>query len=260
VVDNGSRDGTRELVNGIVGSENPVFRYVYEPCQGKSFAVNTGFRSARGSIIAFADDDVVVDGAWLASIVSEFRRDQGMGILMGRVESLANADTRVAVTRSLQERTLDYNDSLEGLILGCNLAVRRDVFNKVSGRDTRLGPGRGLSCEDIDFAYRVLKAGFRGRFSPKPVVYHAPGPRNRSTEYLRGWGAFYLKYVLQGDRRIARKAWWEICRILRDFRISRSRSPLNELFQMSVGALIMAQRLMLSIFHRNPVKASAPLR
>lgn len=244
IVDNGSHDDTRELVNNFIGSSrNPIFRYLYEPRQGKSYAVNTGFDSAQGSIIAFADDDVVVDKAWLVSIVDEFRRERELGILTGRVESLDESGSRVAVTRSSVEKTLDCNDSLDGLILGCNLAVRREVFNKVSGRDTRLGPGRGLSCEDIDFTYRVLKAGFRGRFSPRPVVYHAPGLRNRSTEYLRGWGAFYLKYLLQGDRRIVRKAWWEIRRILREFWASPGRSPLNELFQMLIGASVMAGRM-----------------
>ena len=258
VVDNGSHDDTRELVNNFAASSgSPVFRYLYEARQGKSYAVNTGFDSARGAIIAFADDDVVVDKAWLVSIVDEFRREQELGILTGRVESLDASGGRVAVTRSSAEKVLDCNDSLDGLILGCNLAVRREVFSKVSGRDTRLGPGRGLSCEDIDFTYRVLKAGFRGRFSPRPVVYHAPGLRNRSTEYLRGWGAFYLKYLLQGDRRIVRKAWWEIRRILREFRASPGRSPLNELFQMLIGASIMAQRLTVSAFHRDPARASA---
>jgi glycosyltransferase involved in cell wall biosynthesis len=258
IVDNGSDDNTCELVNNFArSSDNPAFRYLYEPRQGKSYAVNTGFATARGSIIAFADDDVVVERSWLASIVDEFRREQELGILTGRVESLDESGVRVAVTRATEEKTLDCKDSLDGLILGCNLAVRREVFAKVSGRDTRLGPGRGLSCEDIDFAYRVLRAGFRGRFSPRPVVYHSPGLRNRSTEYLRGWGAFYLKYLLQGDTLIVRKAWWEVRRILRDLRTSPGSSSLNELWQMLIGALIMAQRISLSLLHRDPAKAPA---
>ena len=77
VVDNGSHDDTRELVNSFAASSgSPVFRYLYEARQGKSYAVNTGFDSAQGSIIAFVDDEVVVEKTWIVSIVDEFRREQ----------------------------------------------------------------------------------------------------------------------------------------------------------------------------------------
>jgi glycosyltransferase involved in cell wall biosynthesis len=257
VIDNNSQDGTRRVVEEFAEStKNPAFRYLYEPRQGKSFAVNTGVAAARGSIIAFTDDDVVVDQKWLGSLVEEFSRYQEVGLLAGRVEVADDAGEAVAVTRSLKEKTLESHESLDGLILGCNLAVRREVLKRVSGRDTRLGPGRGLSCEDIDFVYRVLRADIRGRFSPNPLVFHAPGLRNRSKEYLRGWGAFYLKYLLYGDRHVARKFWWEFRRILRDFRSSPSSSSLNEMLQMLIGALIMAKRMTVSLFHRHSAEVS----
>ena len=41
------------------------FRYLFEPCPGKSYALNAGIRGARGSIVVFMDDDVTVEPTWL---------------------------------------------------------------------------------------------------------------------------------------------------------------------------------------------------
>jgi glycosyltransferase involved in cell wall biosynthesis len=259
VVDNGSVDATRDRVAGFAASaNNPSFRYCYEARQGKSFAVNTGLRASNGSIIGFADDDVVVDKSWMTCIIEQMQLHQDIDLLTGRVEALDGAGQSVAVTRSSKELMLDYKASLDGLILGCNMAVRREVFNKVTGRDTRLGPGRGLSCEDVDFAYRVLKAGFRGLFSPEPIVYHAPALRDRNREYLRGWGAFYFKYLLHGDRYVARKAWWEVRRIFRGMCASErtGNSGGTELREMLIGAAIMAKRMGLSLFQQQRPRSS----
>ncbi len=259
VVDNGSVDATRDLIESFAaGANNPSFRYCYEARQGKSFAVNTGLRASNGSIIAFADDDVIVDKSWMTCVIEQMKLHQDIDLLTGRVETLGGIAKTVAVTRSPKAVVLDYKASLDGLILGCNMAVRRRVFGKVSGRDTRLGPGRGLSCEDVDFAYRVLKSGFRGLFSPEPVVYHTPALRDRNREYLRGWGAFYFKYVLYGDRYVARKAWWEVRRIFHEICASQKteNSGGTELREMFIGAAIMAKRMGLSLFQEQQPRST----
>jgi cellulose synthase/poly-beta-1,6-N-acetylglucosamine synthase-like glycosyltransferase len=142
---------------------------------GKSFAINSATPIARGKIIAFVDDDVIVDPQWLTDIIESFRRDTDLGLLLGRVVPARVGEPAVAVTVGVEEHTLSPK-KIGGLI-GPNLAVRREVLDAVGSRDTRLGPGRGLAGEDFDFVYRVLKAGFHGRFSPRPTVTHRPGQR-----------------------------------------------------------------------------------
>jgi GT2 family glycosyltransferase len=222
--------------------------YLYEPRRGKAFAVNRGAAAAKEKVCAFTDNDVIVTRQWLANILHEFDQDPGLGMLAGCVLPAEENRLNVAVTRSLERTTLNDLLSLEGMILGCNLAVRPAVLARVRGRDTRLGPGRGLSCEDIDFAYRVLRSGYRGVFSPDPVVYHDPGDRNRNREYLRGWGAFYLKFLLVGDRKVARQVYWRLCGICRElFRGGiYSRETLNTLWHLLAGASIMFLRIVQS--------------
>ena len=61
VVDNNSNDQTREVAQQICRKHPAHFRYLFEPRQGKSYALNSGIRVGRGDVLAFMDDDVMVD-------------------------------------------------------------------------------------------------------------------------------------------------------------------------------------------------------
>jgi|SRR5215467_72018 len=250
VVDNASSDDTPRVVDSFQSSPpDRTFHYMMEPRRGKGFAVNRGLSAVRGDIVAFVDDDVAVDAGWMIEIIDQFRRDPALGVLAGRVIAIGREG---ATTVGADEVTLSAARPLIGLVMGCNLAVRREVLATVKGRDTRLGPGRGLSAEDIDFVYRILKAGFRGRFSPRPAVTHSPSLRDRRREYLRGRGAYYAKYVSRGDLVITRQAWWEMIGIWRELwrpGPRRAGSALDDFRQIATGAGMMLGRM---IWSRRP--------
>src|SRR5579862_7177185 len=65
VVDNNSRDRTREVVQQYAAKFPGRFRYFFEPAQGLSRARNAGIAQATGDVIAFMDDDVTLDCNWL---------------------------------------------------------------------------------------------------------------------------------------------------------------------------------------------------
>src|ERR1700722_16738649 len=65
VIDNNSSDKTSEVAQGFCQRFPNRFRYFFEPRQGKSFALNTGIQAARGEVLAFTDDDVIVEPTWL---------------------------------------------------------------------------------------------------------------------------------------------------------------------------------------------------
>ena len=247
VVDNGGYDPAIKASALRLAGDTFAVRFLAEARRGKAVAVNTGTAAAQGSIVAFLDDDVTVDEAWTTGVLDEFRRDPALGLLAGRV---LNADpSRRGVAVSLRDEAFDLatTDRLEGLAAGCNLAVRRHVIAAVRGRDTRLGPGSGLAYEDIDFIRRILRSGFRGRFSPRPVAFHRPGPRNRSVEYPRGRGAYYVKFILKGDPTVARHAWWELRNLCSS--VARGSGPertnaLRTGWHLAVGAVTMCGRLL----------------
>ena len=57
VVDNNSRDNTRAMVERFCLEFPGRFRYIFEPQQGKSYALNSGIRQSRGDILAFTFTD-----------------------------------------------------------------------------------------------------------------------------------------------------------------------------------------------------------
>src|SRR5271154_5729585 len=57
VVDNNSKDKTRQVVEGFMFRYPEQIRYIFEPKQGISYARNAGIKESRGEILAFIDDD-----------------------------------------------------------------------------------------------------------------------------------------------------------------------------------------------------------
>src|SRR5687767_3695723 len=65
VVDNNSTDHTRAVVEALAPTYPTTLKYLFEKEQGRSAALNTGFRAAEGHIILTTDDDVRVEPDWL---------------------------------------------------------------------------------------------------------------------------------------------------------------------------------------------------
>lgn len=82
VVDNGSTDGTRNVVDEYMHSNNTV-RYVYEPELGVSRARNRGVKEARADVVAFIDDDAKASKDWLEVAVRCFVQIIPMPLAIG---------------------------------------------------------------------------------------------------------------------------------------------------------------------------------
>src|ERR1700756_1020921 len=80
VVDNNSPDQTREVIEDFCLRYPGRFRYLFEPKQGKSNALNSGIRNARGNILAFMDDDVIVAPTWLQNLTAALDSGEWLGV------------------------------------------------------------------------------------------------------------------------------------------------------------------------------------
>jgi len=191
-------------------------KYVVEEHVGKSHAENKGIAEAKGHILAFTDDDCIVDPNWVSSISSEFSTDPSLAGLGGRVE-LFNKEDRPVSIRTINEK-LEFSspDQLFKIFIGCNMAFTRNVFDEVGLFDPDLGPGtRFQDAEDSDLIYRTFKQGLKIIYSPHVLVFHDHGRRTLAAVdkaqkgYHIGRGAFYWKHISRGDRNIAQLAYKE---------------------------------------------------
>ena len=226
VVDNNSTDGTRAVVEPFLTNRPVTFRYVVEHRQGKSFALNTGLREAAGSVLAFTDDDCIVDGTWIETIISLLGCDESLDGVGGRVELYDKRDRPVSIRTDPQPHLCSIT-TLFSSIIGCNMALDKRVFDAVGIFDPMFGPGN-VAGEDIDLVYRAQRSGLRIMYAPEMVVYHDHGRRTDADvqkirrEYIGGHGAFYAKHILRAD--------WLVFRMgFRDFSITL-RSLVRELW------------------------------
>ncbi|MCB1693692.1 MAG: glycosyltransferase family 2 protein, partial [Pseudomonadales bacterium] len=220
VVDNNSNDDTRAVVERCGRDYDGRLRYLFEPRQGKSHALNSGLAAARGELFLITDDDCVADPDWLLQMIAAFSDYPSAVLIGGRVDLYDPADRAVTVRTFDQVIAFDSSAQVFHLVPGCNFAMRRAAWEAVGPFDPHLGPGspRGLVAEDTDFLYRALRGGLEMYYCPRPRVRHAHGRRSDEQvaklhrTYLRGRGAFYCKHLLRGDGVVLRMLYWEVRR------------------------------------------------
>ncbi len=241
VVDNGSRDDTRDVVSAH--AESLSIRCVFEAHPGLSMARNRGIAAARGALVAFTDDDCNVDRNWMQAIVDAFASRPKLSILGGMVAHAGGGDKAVSLRMHAEAKNVLSADAILATMSGCNMAFRRDVFERVGGFDPAFGKGRRIgSAEDLDLMYRALRRGMSIVYLPHVVVRHAHGRDSEvavaevKREYVRGRGAFYWKFIT--DREIARMAYWEIAGLLA--RRRRGTEAWRTLCMLAAGAACQA--------------------
>lgn len=210
--------------NSLAGSARTVCErftavsYVHEPRPGLSHARNTGVQASRGDLIAFTDDDVVVDPGWTAELAAAFARssaDAVTGLVLPlRLDTPAqrcfqfdmggfgSCFVPVLFDQRFFAETASHGAQVWRIGAGANMAFRREVFDRVGGFDPRLGAGASGCSEDSELWYRLLASGGSCLYEPRAVVHHDhradwPGLERQMRAYMRGHVA---ALIVQNDR------------------------------------------------------------
>ena len=197
VVNNNSRDQTAEVVADFRRRYPGRFRYLYEPQAGKSFALNTAIREARGSVLAFIDDDVTVEPTWLQNLTVALYNSKWVGcggcILPQWTCSppawLPLKDRYALAPLAVFDPGLEPGPLTEPPF-GANMAFQREAFEKYGGFRTDLGPRPGSEIrhsEDSEFGHRLLAAGEQLRYEPSAIVYHSVPQERPQKRYFLSW-------------------------------------------------------------------------
>jgi glycosyltransferase involved in cell wall biosynthesis len=198
VVDNNSSDDSEQVAESFASSRSLPLRYILESNQGLSHARNKGVQEARGEIISFLDDDVIVTEDWLKEIDAAFQRYSPLcvgGKVRLKVDfvrpSWWGEWCDPALGRFDKGDTVIIGDtSYRGLIgIGANLSFCRSVFQKYGLFRTDLGR-KGtqlLMGEETELVQRMRQAGELTIYCPKALVYHCPAIDRISKRYIRRW-------------------------------------------------------------------------
>lgn len=229
IVDQSLDKKTQEIVERHMRTDKRI-TYIHMNAQGKTKALNLGIKESAGDIIAQTDDDCIVSDDWLAQIIKAFQNNPDVAVIFGSV-----VDER-GVLGGKKGRNLIEDGKFSGRLSklwfvgdAANRSVKRTVYQTIKGHDEFLGAGAPLlGCEDQDFAYRALKAGFKILTARNIIVYHSLYRVYDIKSYLSilhdyqiGKGACYFKQVRCLDfiaLRILFADWiWKVKQIWRFF-------------------------------------------
>lgn len=200
VVDNApSTSATADFIEQAY-RDVPQVRYVREDRPGLSRARNCGMMAAKGEILAFTDDDVIIDRYWLIELVRDFYIADNVACVTGLVLPLeleTHAQSlleeyggfskgftrRIFDMRENHPRTPLYPYTAGCFGSGASLAFRATFLRSIGGFDAALGTGRpARGGEDLAIFFQVVTRGYTLVYEPAALLYH---PHHRDYSALR---------------------------------------------------------------------------
>lgn len=226
VVDVSSTDDGAELARRSFGPE----RIVYAPSgTGFGSAVALGVEALpRTDWIWLLHDDAAVRPDTLAALLDEATSADDIAVVGPKIREWPSLrrllDVGLTLTRTGSRETgLETGEPDAGQhdrpedVLAVNSAgmlVRRDVWDELGGFDPQLP----LHLDDVDFGWRVARAGHRTRTAPAAVLFHAEasrrGTRRRSAGDPAPWEARRAALFTLLANTSGRWFWWQYVRLL----------------------------------------------
>lgn len=194
VVNNNCTDTTDEVIERHREGGLPV-RRLFEPVAGLSMARNRALAEARGDLVLWTDDDVLVDPAWVSAFKSAADRYLEAAYFGGVIDPwfpippdpdllAAFPSLRIGFCgRNLgpEERPLQPGEH----VYGANMGMRRSRTEGLTF-DARLGPvGKsGGLHDDVDIQGRIDVRGLARIWVPTMRVRHYVDPERMTPAYM----------------------------------------------------------------------------
>jgi glycosyltransferase involved in cell wall biosynthesis len=205
--------------------ERAGLRYVREDRRGLDNGRNAGIRAARGDIVAFTDDDVVLAPGWLQPLARAFA-EEAVTAATGpafpyRLDTPARVrmEHQASLARGLQRVSFDW-ETISPLHaaatgVGANMAIRRDRLLQFGDEPFPPELDAGTETESGGDSYllgRLLAAGDRVVYDPEMFVFHqhrpdGPALRRAVHGYGIGLSAALTKLVIERRELTTPRAW-----------------------------------------------------
>ena len=215
VIDNApSNDQTRKLVTHF--SE---VRYLSEVKPGLNFARNRAVLETDSELIAYLDDDVVVDRGWLHGLQEAWLDNPDAAAFTGQVlpmeletEAQILFEQRGGFRRGFDKirytSVAPIGDEFlypcrTGIFgVGCNMAFRRQTLIEIGGFDEALDTGPTLpGGGDHDIFYRIIRAGHSLIYEPTFLVFHQHRQTMKKLKHQYwSWGLSVMAFASKAHR------------------------------------------------------------
>ena len=217
VIDNNSTDATPDVIKAFTG--RLPLRSAFEPRPGQANARNRALAETSAEYLIWTDDDVLVDGGWLAAYARAFAAHPDAAFFGGPVEPWFEGEpprwlrdhweevASVFAVRQLGDTAFALD--AQRVPYGANFAVKVAIQRSYP-YDPSLGlrPGSEVRGEETQNLRRLLTAGYTGWWVPDAKVQHFVPRQRQSLAYLRQF------FVGQGEVQSRDFGWADVPRIL----------------------------------------------
>jgi glycosyltransferase involved in cell wall biosynthesis len=197
VVDNGSTDETREVVDSFV-EKIPNLRYLYEETPGLHVGRHKGLKEAKADILVYADDDIEAFPTWLEGIAKAFE-DKDVALVGGKNLPKFESDPPAWIKQMWETNRkgykkvgalsiLDLGNNVEKisplLVYGCNYSIRKSVLIEAGGFHPDGMPQELIRYRgdgETHVSMYIQNKGYKAIYTPKASIYHIV-PSKRMTE------------------------------------------------------------------------------
>jgi GT2 family glycosyltransferase len=188
---------------------DPALTVIRDAGRGLSRARNLGWRAVAAEWVVYVDDDCLPEPDWADELGHALAMHPEASFVSGYVgPGSAPPEDHVPVAVSIVEEKVHRGRWIRPheIGIGVCMAVRRSTISELGGWDERLGPGVEdlLGGDEIDFNYRLLRAGGVAYTTPKVRAVHDQwrtkaelGPLLRG--HTAGAAAFAIKHLRTGD-------------------------------------------------------------
>lgn len=176
IIDDGSTDGTEEMVKSIITSAPCILKYFKQEKKGPAAARNLGIRNAQGEIILFTGDDIIADKELLKKHMEAHEKYKENVAILGYtvwhfdlkitpfMKYLEESGVQFGYTQIKHWENVPYRHFYTS-----NISLPKRAILEIETFDEDF-PYAGV--EDIEFGYRLAKKGYKIKYNPKAKGYH----------------------------------------------------------------------------------------
>ena len=172
IVDDGSDDGSRDLIVRLAETYVEVDYYFHEYNLGGGAARNTAVKNSQGDLIFCLDSDDILPHRMLQKMIDYLCFSKSDGVVIGKSIFFSGTVENIINTVEYEEKVLSFSDlfSTKSVSVVGNFLYKRTVFDAVGGYPTLHG------FDTQGYGFRVLANGFRVTVCKEAFYYQRIPP------------------------------------------------------------------------------------
>jgi poly-beta-1,6-N-acetyl-D-glucosamine synthase len=252
VVDSGSTDNTRSIVNDLMQKESQakIRLLTQEERLGKSAALDYALRNCSSEIIVLSDADVMVSKDALLQATANFN-DITVGAVSG-IEVMQNPDE--SSTTKLEQgyrsfyNTLRLGETNLDSVMMCESefsAYRRELLGKL--------PCNSI-CDDMELTVQTRKKGFRAVYDPSVLFYeYSPSEFSARMKHKIRRGQGNQQTLLRFANLLFKRKYGRFSSVIMPFEF------FMNIISPVLTAICLASYLIIMLFYFNPLSVFIPI-